>query len=120
MLSLAAKTTASAQETTPGQASSSSNLMISITSKPFNDSLGGDSFSLCIPSTESSKTEASHPCYLALIHSKTTSHQLVFINENFTRQHTLKIHVFSLEPFTRQFELEEEKQIDFSRYRDHI
>ena len=35
---------------------------MSIWSNPFRDSLGGDSFSLSIPSWGSSKTEASQPC----------------------------------------------------------
>ena len=61
-LSLAAKTRMSAQETTPGHASSSSDLIMPITSKPFNVSLGGDSFSESIPSAASKRTEASHPC----------------------------------------------------------
>ena len=66
--SLAAKTRMSAQETTPGHSSSSSDLIMSITSKPFRLSLGGESFSESIPSTASNKIEASHPCNFFLSH----------------------------------------------------
>lgn len=62
-LSLAARTTISAQETTRGQAASSSDLMISITSSPFKSKLGVAAFSLSMPTAGSSRTEASHPCF---------------------------------------------------------
>lgn len=69
--SLAANTRRSAQDTTPGQTSSSSDLMASITSKPFKDRFGDASFSEVCASSASRRTDASHPC------SKNRIHQIV-------------------------------------------
>ena len=60
--SLAANTSRSAQETTPGQTFSSSDLTASITSNPFKDRFGDASFSEVCASSASRRTDASHPC----------------------------------------------------------
>lgn len=61
-LSLAAKATTSAQETTPGHMDSSRVFALSMTSKPRRLGLFiGESFSAVFPGVESIKTDPSHP-----------------------------------------------------------
>lgn len=62
MLSLAAKATISAQETTPRHKASSIVLALSMTSNPLRLGLfGGASFSALFEAVESMRTEASQP-----------------------------------------------------------
>jgi hypothetical protein len=62
MLSLAAKASMSAHETTPEHAFSTRALMRSMTSNPRRLVLGPAFFSAVLPVVESISTDASHPC----------------------------------------------------------
>ncbi len=86
-LSLAAKATMSAQETMPGQASSSFFLASSMTSKPRRVKFGIAVFSGCgLLAVGCRRTEPSHPCKPAAMikFSKTT--QLVVATANLSQQ----------------------------------
>ena len=68
-LSLAAMARMSAQETTPGQAFSTADLMASITSKPLTEALLG--FAIFSPwklAVSSSSNDASQPCRICIDH----------------------------------------------------
>ncbi len=86
-LSLAAKATMSAQETMPGQASSSFFLASSMTSKPRRVKFGIAVFSGCgLLAVGCRRTEPSHPCKPAAMIKFSKTRQLVVATANLSQQ----------------------------------
>ncbi len=86
-LSLAAKATMSAQETMPGQASSSFVLASSMTSKPRRVKFGIAVFSGCgLLGVACRRTEPSHPCKPVAMINFSNTRQLVVATANLSQQ----------------------------------